>query len=67
MVTVLNKPEAKYKIEGWKSSLIIYSFDENIAGIENDHVLCYSPSSLSSNDIFLNKPKLSLLQGKAEK
>jgi hypothetical protein len=68
MMTVVNEPQAEYKIAGWHTELKGFSFDDCICGIENETVLFCLPSG-STFMIFSEKPKrkLSTLRGKMTK
>jgi hypothetical protein len=65
MITVVNEPQAEYKVAGWRTESKVFSFDDFICGIENETVLFYPPSG--STFIMLSekpKRKLSALRGK---
>lgn len=68
MITVVNEPQAKYKVAGWQTESEEFSFDDFICGIENETVM-FCPPSGSAFLIFSEKPKrkLSALRGKLSK
>lgn len=68
MITVVNEPQAEYKIVGWQTESKDFSFDDFICGIENETVL-FCPPGGSTFMIFSEKPKrkLSTLRGKLSK
>ena len=68
MITVVNEPQAEYKVLGWQTELLGFSFDEFICGIENDTVMICPPSGLTFNKFSIKpKKKLSSLRGKITK
>ncbi|MEA3447149.1 MAG: hypothetical protein U9Q98_01705 [Bacteroidota bacterium] len=68
MITVVNEPQAEYKVAVWQKESKGFSFDEFICGIENGTVMFCSPSS-STFIMCSEKPKrkLSALRGKLSK
>lgn len=68
MITVVNEPKAEYKVSGWQSESIVFSFDDFICGIENETIM-FCPPGGSTFMIFSEKPKrkLSALRGKLSK
>ena len=56
MMTVVNEPQAEYKMAGWHTELKGFSFDDCICGIENETVL-FCPPSGSTFMKFSEKPK----------
>ena len=68
MITVVNEPQAEYKIAGWQTESKGFSFDDFICAIENETVL-FCPPSGSTFMMFSEKPKrkLSALRGKLTK
>lgn len=68
MITVVNDPQAEYKVAGWQNESKEFSFDDFIYGIENETVM-FCPPSGSKFIIFSEKPKrkLSALRGKLSK
>lgn len=68
MITVVNEPQAEYKVPGWQTESRGFSFDDFICGIENESVM-FCPPSGSTFIIFSEKPKrkLSALRGKLSK
>jgi hypothetical protein len=68
MITVVNEPQAEYKVAGWQTESKGFSVDDFICGIENETVMFCQPSG-STFMIFSEKPKrkLSALRGKLSK
>jgi len=68
MKTVVNEPQAEYKVAGWQTESKGFSFDDFICAIENETVM-FCPPSGSTFMIFSEKPKrkLSSLRGKLSK
>lgn len=68
MITVVNEPQAEYKVASWQTEFRGFSFDDNICGIENNTVM-FCPASRSIYMVFSEKPKrkLSALRGKLTK
>lgn len=65
MKTVVNEPQAEYKVTGWLPTINTFPFDENICCIENNTILVYPPRGIITQLLF-EKPKkrLSSLRGK---
>jgi hypothetical protein len=62
---VINEPLAEYKTTGWRTQVNKFSFDDNIADIENGTIQFCQPSSLQIKILVDNpKIKLSELRGK---
>ncbi len=68
MITVVNEPQAEYKVAGWQTESKGFSADDFIWGIENETVM-FCPPSGSTIMLFFEKPKrkLSSLRGKLSK
>ncbi len=68
MITVVNEPQAEYKVSGWQTKSKGFTFDDFICCIENETVM-FCPPSGSTYMIFSEKPKkkLSVLRGKLTK
>jgi hypothetical protein len=68
MITVVNEPQAEYKVANWQSESRGFSFDDFICGIENETVM-YCPPVGATSMLFSKNPKnkLSALRGKLSK
>ncbi len=68
MISVVNEPQAEYKVTGWQTETKVFLFEDFICGIENETVM-YCPPTGSTYMIFSEKPKrkLSALRGKLSK
>lgn len=68
VITVVNEPQAEYRVSGWNKELKEYSFNDFIYEIENETILFYPPIVPQFIRSFgIPKRKLSTLRGKMTK